>query len=146
MVAMKYTHNAKLTRYLPEYNITTVLKGNIILNITCTAFIEQLLLIVSNYLCIKHLTIFLGIFYANIARSQFLRGYLVEKKLPLPVSWWPQAPCLAMLVMWINLNIIQVSGDFMSLFQDLTPEVILSQKCRMNMGSILNCYRDTDIW
>jgi hypothetical protein len=33
-----------------------------------------------------------------------------------------------------------VSSDFMSLLQDLIPEVIPSQKCHMNVDLILNSY------
>lgn len=39
-----------------------------------------------------------------------------------------------------------VSGDFLSMFRDVIPRVISSQKCHMNMGSIVNGYEATDIW
>jgi hypothetical protein len=39
-----------------------------------------------------------------------------------------------------------MSGDFMSVLQDLIPEVIPFQKCHMNIGPILNIYGDTLIF
>jgi hypothetical protein len=36
-----------------------------------------------------------------------------------------------------------MSGDFMSLLQELIPEAIPSQKCCMNMGLVLNA---KEIW
>jgi hypothetical protein len=39
-----------------------------------------------------------------------------------------------------------MSDDITPTLQDLLPEVILSQKCHMNIGLILNSYRPTDIW
>jgi hypothetical protein len=39
----------------------------------------------------------------------------------------------------------RMSSVFMSVFQDLIPEVIPSQKCRMNIGLILSGCRATDI-
>jgi hypothetical protein len=39
-----------------------------------------------------------------------------------------------------------MSNDFMSVLQDLIPEVIPSQKCHMNIGLILNSYGAMDIW
>jgi hypothetical protein len=41
--------------------------------------------------------------------------------------------------------IYRMSGDFMSILQDLIPEVIPSQKCHMNMNPIINGYRAMDI-
>jgi hypothetical protein len=40
----------------------------------------------------------------------------------------------------------RVSGDFVSIFQDLIPEVIPSQKCHMNMGPILSGYGGIGVW
>jgi hypothetical protein len=37
-----------------------------------------------------------------------------------------------------------MSGDFMSILQELIPEVIPSQKCHMNMGLILIGYGAMD--
>jgi hypothetical protein len=39
-----------------------------------------------------------------------------------------------------HIHTYRVSGDFVSVLQDLIPEVIPSQKCHMNTGPILNCY------
>jgi hypothetical protein len=38
------------------------------------------------------------------------------------------------------------SGDFMSVLHDLIPEATPSQKCRMNMGLILNGHGNSGIW
>jgi hypothetical protein len=40
----------------------------------------------------------------------------------------------------------RMSGYFMSVLQNLIPEVIPSQKCHINMDPILNGYRAVDIW
>jgi len=37
-------------------------------------------------------------------------------------------------------------NEFMSVHQDLIPEAISGQKCYMNMGLIVNSYRDMVIW
>jgi hypothetical protein len=39
-----------------------------------------------------------------------------------------------------------VFGDFVPVFQYPIPEVIPSQKCHMNIGSLLNGYTAMDIW
>jgi len=39
-----------------------------------------------------------------------------------------------------------VSGDFMSVLQDLIPESISGQKYRTNVGPFLNSYRNMGIW
>jgi hypothetical protein len=43
------------------------------------------------------------------------------------------------------LAIYRVSGDFMSVYQDLISDIISSQKCHVNMSLILKGYRAMDI-
>jgi hypothetical protein len=39
------------------------------------------------------------------------------------------------------LDVYQMCGDFVSVLQDLIPEVIPSQKCHMNMCPVFSSYR-----
>jgi hypothetical protein len=42
------------------------------------------------------------------------------------------------------IRIYRVSGDFMSTLQNLIPEIIPRQKCRMNIGPVLTGYGTMD--
>jgi len=44
-----------------------------------------------------------------------------------------------------DVRLYRVSGNFMSVLQDLIPEVICSLKCHIDMSLILNSYGDTGI-
>jgi hypothetical protein len=48
--------------------------------------------------------------------------------------------------MMMMMIVTQLSGDFVSIPQDLFPEVIPSQKCHMNISTILSGYGAMDIW
>jgi hypothetical protein len=43
------------------------------------------------------------------------------------------------------MTIYRVSGDYISVIQNLIPEVTTSQSCHMNIGPILNGYVAMDI-
>jgi len=50
-----------------------------------------------------------------------------------------------MIIHFSTIDLFRVSGDLMSVLQDVIPEAISSQKYHVNTGPILNSYRNTGI-